>query len=168
MIEKLQKNPLFNGFEEHEIERLINYTKPLTIGPNQEVVREGEKGKEMYIFVEGEAKVIRKVLLAQGVRSYTSKDKAFSVITPEKIGFFGEMSLITGMPRSATISTLTECKFLVMDRDSFYKLIDENPRIGLKLLLNIAKELCHRVENLNQKVLKLTTVLSIVIHHKKN
>ncbi|BAT72005.1 CRP/FNR family transcriptional regulator, anaerobic regulatory protein [Thermosulfidibacter takaii ABI70S6] len=167
MIEKLKKNPLFCGFSPEEIETFTRYTQAKEYSKDTDVIKKGDTSSEMFIFLEGQAKVIRKVVMPIRGKTFTGKDKSLAIITPEKTGFFGEMSLLTGDPRSATITTITSCKFMILDREAFYRLFDEQPRIASKLLLNISKVLCHRVEDLNRKVVKLTTALSAVLYFKK-
>ena len=58
---------------------------------------------------------------------------------------FGEMSLIDGSPRSASIIANEDAILLVLTKDKFFYLMDHAPRLGLKLVLKIAKSLSLRL-----------------------
>ena len=62
--------------------------------------------------------------------------------------FFGEMSLLDGEPRSATIVATTDLRLLSVDRSHFWRLLDENP----ELIRRILTVLSHRVRRLEQTV----------------
>jgi CRP-like cAMP-binding protein len=81
--------------------------------------------------------------------------------------FFGEMSLITGAPRSATIKALQPCLLYEITKEDFENLAIKYPVIGYKILKAIVFILSNRIRELNQSVLKLTTALSIVVSKQK-
>ena len=60
--------------------------------------------------------------------------------------FFGEMSLLDGEPRSATVTATTELRLLVIDRPNFWRLLNETP----DLVRSIFKVLTRRVRRLEQ------------------
>lgn len=60
--------------------------------------------------------------------------------------FFGEMSLIDGEPRSATITATTEVRLLVLDRAHFWRLLDETPDLTRRILMVLSR----RVRRLEQ------------------
>jgi CRP/FNR family transcriptional regulator/CRP/FNR family cyclic AMP-dependent transcriptional regulator len=60
--------------------------------------------------------------------------------------FFGEMSLIDGEPRSATIIALTDVRLLVVDRAQFWRLLDDAPDLLRRILLVLSR----RVRRLEQ------------------
>ncbi len=60
--------------------------------------------------------------------------------------FFGEMSLLDGEPRSATITATTDVRLLVVERSHFWRLLDETPEITRRILTVLSR----RVRRLEQ------------------
>ncbi len=63
---------------------------------------------------------------------------------------FGEMAFLTGQPREMDIVAFTAGKILCMSESSLRKLIDEQPRTGARLLLNLSRMLCAKVLRTSQ------------------
>lgn len=66
--------------------------------------------------------------------------------------FFGEMSLITERPRSATAITLTDCELYSLDRSNFRKILNEKPELAVKFLLALSEILCGRILSTNENL----------------
>jgi CRP-like cAMP-binding protein len=85
------------------------------------VVREGEPGEELFIVTEGEADVLIK-----------TGEQSTHVATIKKGQFFGEMSLLTGAPRSATVQAKSQLTVIVVGKNAMSQVISRN--------LNLADE----------------------------
>src|SRR5712691_5453319 len=111
--------------------------------PGEAVVRQGDAGAEFFIILEGTAEVRR----GEG-------DKVATVATLHPMQFFGEMSLLTGEPRSATIVTQTKLEVVVITKAILEGPIMENPllaeRIGT-VLAERKSELAVHQESLNHR-----------------
>jgi small-conductance mechanosensitive channel/CRP-like cAMP-binding protein len=83
--------------------------------PGELVVREGEPGEELFVIIEGEADVLIK-----------TGDQTTSVATLKKGQFFGEMSLLTGAPRSATVQAKSQLTVTVVGKDAMSQVISRN------------------------------------------
>lgn len=83
--------------------------------PGELVVREGEPGEEFFVIVEGEADVVIK-----------AGDQTTTVATLKKGQFFGEMSLLTGAPRSATVQAKSQLTVTVVGKDAMSQVISCN------------------------------------------
>ena len=125
------------------------------------IIQEGELGRSMYIFKSGKVKITRRLTLKIGGRLGES-EKAFAVLGPDKVGFFGEMSLLTGLPRSATIVAVTDCELYELTPEGLEKIAESSPRVAYKIIYEIAKVLAERVGKLDNTILKLTTALSLI------
>jgi small-conductance mechanosensitive channel/CRP-like cAMP-binding protein len=86
--------------------------------PGERVVRQGEAGQELYIILEGTAEV----RVQQDGRSMT-------VATLQKGQFFGEMSLLTGEPRSATVVAATPLRVVVVGKQGLSRVTQEDGRV---------------------------------------
>ena len=158
---ELKTPPFLSGLGKDELEVLMEYLEPVEFGPDEDVVVEGTEGNEMFILVDGRIQIFKRVVIPKGGISRV-KERSVAVLGPEEAGVVGETSLFTGLPRTATVRTLTRCLFLVLKRDDFNRLMEEHPHVAAKLLVRICKTLCHRVDDLNNKLMKLTTALALI------
>ncbi len=102
------------------------------------IVREGEKTSELYIIDKGEVLV-----------EVMKGGDAVPVATLRAGTFFGEMSLMTGEERKATVRAATQCTLLVVDHDAFHHTIAASPEIVERMSEVLAK----RQEELEEAVL---------------
>ena len=80
------------------------------------MVREGQPGRSMFVVLRGEASVT-----LAGTPGEVARLRAGDV--------FGEMSLLTGEARSATVTAITDCDLLEIDADGFRRVVLENPSV---------------------------------------
>ncbi|MGD0625288.1 MAG: cyclic nucleotide-binding domain-containing protein [Thermodesulfobacteriota bacterium] len=92
--------------------------------------REGDLGREMFIIQKGKVQVRKKVGTAEKVLAELSNGE-----------FFGEMALLMGMDRSATVEVIEDSKLLVVNPDTFESLLKSNLDIALKMLRKMASRL---------------------------
>jgi CRP/FNR family cyclic AMP-dependent transcriptional regulator len=92
--------------------------------------REGDLGREMFIIQKGKVQVRKKVGTAEKVLAELSNGE-----------FFGEMALLMGMDRSATVEVIEDSKLLVVTPDTFESLLNSNLDIALKMLRKMASRL---------------------------
>ena len=98
----------------------------IEINAGEDLFREGDSGNEMYVLIVGTAEVyIGGVLIG----------------TCSQGDIVGEMAVVDGSPRYGTVSSVTKCKFVVIDKKRFLFLIDETPGFALEVIRIIAKRL---------------------------
>ncbi|MCX7882587.1 MAG: cyclic nucleotide-binding domain-containing protein [Brevinematales bacterium] len=131
------------------------------------IVSEGEEGTSLFLFRKGVVQVTSQITLRRAGEEWLEAEKSIATYDETKMPFFGEMSLLTGAPRSATVKAMTDVDLYEVFQKDFYRLCDENHTLGYKLLRAIAGVLCERIRTLNQNILKLTTALSIVVSKRK-
>ena len=102
-----------------------------TFGDGEVIVQEGDTGKEMYIISSGSAKVTK--------RSETGKDVHLRDL--ERGSFFGEMSILEGEPRSATVTAVGETKVLVLAVGSFMLKIRRDPSFAFSVMQKMSKRI---------------------------
>jgi len=163
LAEFLSEVPLFRGLTREQLERVLETMEERNFEPGEVIIREGEPGDVLYVLVEGKVEVSKTLLLRVTRYDYDEREKTLSHMEAKDRAFFGEMALFGEEPRSATVTALTPCKLLALDRRAFERLGDEDPEMGYKILRNIAGVLCERLRKANQDVLKLTTALSIAL-----
>ena len=119
-IELLREVWLFSGCNEEEIERIAAMAEPRSVVAGTEVTREGEEGLEFFVAVEGDA-----VASVEG-------DEVGRIGAG---GFFGEMALIDGGERVATVTATTDMRLLVLGRHEFNEMLEiAMPAVTPKLL----------------------------------
>jgi tetratricopeptide (TPR) repeat protein len=111
--------PLFAGFTQGEFEEFTKLMNVHTHGPGEVIVREGDKGKSVYIIANGSVKVYTTMLSGEVVE--------LAKLWPSE--FFGEISFLTGKPRTATIETLEDTTVLEMTEDKLAALLEKHPRV---------------------------------------
>jgi CRP-like cAMP-binding protein len=132
-IRHLQRVPLFSGFNEDELRRVAELSRIVELPAGTLVTQMGEPGDSFFILIDGTVEVRTPV-------------GAGSELHPGD--FFGEMSLLDGEPRSATIVATTDLRLLIVDRTHFWRLLDETPDLVGRILTILSR----RVRRLEQTV----------------
>lgn len=163
-IDFLQKLPLFDGLSEDKLQKVKEITSLRTFTAGSYIIRENEKGGELFILLDGEVEVSRTLMLKIAGRGLDQKDKLLNKITGQDHAFFGEMSLFDdNCERSASVIATKDCTVAVLERDSFFKLSESDVAIGYIILKNILKIVSERLDKTTKDVLKLTTALSLAL-----
>jgi CRP/FNR family cyclic AMP-dependent transcriptional regulator len=143
-VELLQKVSLFHNIEREELERLASLLTQREVPRDSPVVRQDEPGDSMFIIVRGRMKV---TLIGDGSREV--------ILTFLKAGeFFGEMSLLDDLPRSANVVALEDSTVLMLSREAFAEHIVKSPRTGL----NVMAELSRRLRRADEIIGNLATL----------
>ena len=129
-VEIVSKAGLFEGLSKSDVRKIISVGKEVRHAPGAEIVREGEAGVGFHLILEGTGKV--KV-----------EGRTYAVLGPG--AYFGELSLIDGGPRTATVVADGDMKTLSIPRWSFMPLLDKHPAITRKMLI----EACSRLRSAN-------------------
>ena len=115
----LRASPLFAGFDEDELLAVIQGLRLLTFAPGDVIVTEGEPGQSVFILASGTVKVF--------VRSPEGHDVPVGAL--DEGSFFGEMSTLSGQPRSATVTAASACDLLEMDRATLDRIAVPHPNV---------------------------------------
>jgi small-conductance mechanosensitive channel len=121
-VELLAQQALCSSLGEEQIQRLARAAKHVRFGKGETIIHQGEPGESMFILASGSAEVLAQkegLLLRVGV------------LGPGEC--FGEISLLTGEPRSATVTALTDCEVLEIQKLSIGVVLRENPQLAEKL-----------------------------------
>ena len=132
-LRHLQRVPLFSGFNEHELSRVSEHSRIVDAPAGAVITQIGDAGDSFFIIIDGTAAVRTPV-------------GAGSQLQPGDC--FGEMSLVDGEPRSATIVAATDLRLLVVDRSHFWRLLDETPELMRRILTILSR----RVRRLEQTI----------------
>ena len=153
VIEKLGKIKLFSTLKDDEERRtkLASIVTWQECKAGDEVISEGIEGSELYVLYKGRVSVNKRTLDQEPYTIVTLRD--------DEDVFFGELALMDKEVRSASVTAETECEFLVISRDDFTRLGEEDPRLGLLVTRAIGKELSKRLRKANEDMIILFEAL---------
>ncbi len=119
---------LFGTLWPEERLRIVRLCTNRRLDAKQVACRQGEPGREMFIVVSGRLKV--------SVISEEGKELSFFIFHENDV--FGELALLDGERRSATVTAIEPCELLVLHHKDFQQLLKQNQLIGLKMLSLLA------------------------------
>jgi CRP/FNR family cyclic AMP-dependent transcriptional regulator len=125
-IARLSQVPMFSACSGRELGLIAKYADELEVDAGEQLIKEGEAGREFYVIVEGKA-------------SLTRGGREIAVLGPGS--YFGELSLLDGQKRDATVTTSTPADLLVVGQREFVTLLQDVPQITRKLLAGMARRL---------------------------
>jgi len=111
-IDVLRAVPLFQGMTDRSVTAVAELAERATYATGDTLVREGEPGETFIVLTSGDADVSQ---AGTSIRALTAGD------------FLGEISLIDGGPRTATVTATSPIEALVIDRTGFRRLMDDVP-----------------------------------------
>jgi CRP-like cAMP-binding protein len=129
----LARVPLFAGLSKRHLKSVASIGENQAFDQNATIAEEGAPGDVFYVIHAGQAKVIR------GGRTVTR-------LVPGD--YFGEIALLDGGPRSASVVTETPVEVMALNRKPFHAMLEREPAIVLKML----EELARRLRNTERKL----------------
>ena len=125
-IELLRRVPLFSECSKRQLAQLAAIADEMDFPAGRTLIKEGEAGRECFVIVDGSIELRRR-----GRRVPLTGDP----------NIFGEMALLTGSPRNATLTTLSPVRALVITDRAFNRLLNDQPGIQRKILASLAARL---------------------------
>jgi CRP-like cAMP-binding protein len=125
-VELLKQVPLFAKLDKKGLQDVAHIADEIDLPAGKEMATEGDRGREFFVLLKGEAEVTK------GGRQ---------INTMQEGDFFGEIALVTKMPRTATVTATTDVDVLVITERAFDELLKKSPEIGR----NVAEALAERV-----------------------
>jgi CRP-like cAMP-binding protein len=117
-LDLLRRVPLFSGCSREELEQIGAVADELDLAAGDLLIEEGRRGREFFVLIDGSVDVTHG---EEVVRTLEGGD------------FFGEIALVSNVPRTATVATTTPVRLLVITDRAFSRLIAEQPEIGEKV-----------------------------------
>jgi CRP/FNR family cyclic AMP-dependent transcriptional regulator len=127
----LKRIPLFSELSETELERIYPLLKRRRYPKGHAVIKEGERGDVIYLIEKGQVKVKR--------QSLDGREKILDILSDG--AFFGELSVLDEMPRSATVETMGDVSILTLHKNDFLRLLEELPPIAVKIIRVLSRRL---------------------------
>ena len=114
-VELIRNVPLFSRLDKKALQAVAQIADELDLPAGKVMAQEGDRGREFFILLDGEADV-------------TKGDRRIN--TMKKGDFFGEIALVTQMPRTANVTATTDVRVLVINERDFTSLLKKTPDVG--------------------------------------
>lgn len=134
-LELLSKVPLLAGLDRHGLEEVGRLADEVDLPSGSIAARQGASGAEFFVIIDGTVSIDRD---GQHVRDLGPGD------------FFGEMSLLGKIPRTATATCVTACRLLVVGHREFHALLADFPTIQGAVLEAVAQRVARLESDLNR------------------
>lgn len=126
ITEHLLRIPLFAGCSTRDLDRLARATDEVTLSMGTALTRQGDIGREAFVLLSGTAEVQR-------------DGATVAELGPGAV--IGELALLDGGPRTATVVATTDVGVIVLNRPAFNAVLDEIPTLAHQLLVTLAHRL---------------------------
>ena len=135
---ELRQVDFLRDLGDEELQVLLQGVRLLKFGLGETIVREGDAGDSLYIIRSGEVEVVAHANGTQEIHIRNLKPPAF----------FGEMALMTGEPRNATVRARTDAELVELSREGFVQLFKSHPASAATMSEIIAFRMSERRESL--------------------
>ena len=125
-VDLIKSAPLFSECSRKHLNEIAEIADEIDLGEGKELTKEGRPGREFFVLIEGTADVKR---ANRRINQMGAGD------------FFGEISLITQRPRTATVVATSPVRALVITDRSFRRLLEHQPEIQGKVMSALAARL---------------------------
>ena len=125
-VELIRKVPLFSHLSRKQLAQVAKVADEIDLREGKEMTREGAPGREFFVILEGSADVRRR---GRKINSLKPGD------------FFGEIALVTSVPRTATVAATSPVRALVVTDREFRHLLEESPDIKTRVMQAMAARL---------------------------
>ena len=121
----LERTPLFAGLDRGHLDDVLAVGRRVSFEPGQAIVERGDPGDAMYIMLGGAAEV----------------DVGGRFHRLERGAFFGEMAVLAGKPREATVKAVEPVEALRIAADDFQAFLAANPQVAVGMLKSLVERL---------------------------
>lgn len=146
-IEALGRIPLFASLPKKRRDDLAVIMRELTVEPGHYVLTEGDPNTSLYMIIRGSVSVT----LKEG-------EKEANIAALGQGECFGEMSLLSGQPASASILTNSECSFYVLEQSDFEGLLLKNPTVYRRFARGLSARLAGTNRDLRGQMAELDKI----------
>jgi signal transduction histidine kinase len=156
--ERLVHLPLFSDLTSEELDILEAGSRETRCAAGEALMREGSAGGSLYVILEGDFEISKRS---------GKNDVVIAVRGPGEV--IGEMSLLDGSPRTATVRSLHDSRLLEIDQATFQELIETSPTAAIRILRTMTSRLRHTQSMLRQsETLAALGTLSAGLAHELN
>ena len=136
-VDLLRKIPMFAKIEPAKLKLLAFTSERLSYSDGDVLFHQGDAGDAAFIIISGQAEI-----------SIDTDEGPLVVARLSDHDFVGEIAILCDVPRTATVTAVTNLEALRIAKELFFRLIKEFPEIAIEVM----RELAHRVENTNTRL----------------
>ncbi len=129
----LKEIEIFSGLSASELAAIAGVTEEMAYAKDKDVITQNGVGETVFLIIDGKVSVI--------MEKENGKEEHIDQMSSGSA--FGEMALIDDSPRSATIRTMTPCRFLILHKQEFKETAMEFPRIALQICSVLSRRIRH-------------------------
>lgn len=146
VIEALKETPMFSELSLRDLKLVEKFLHPRTYHQDEVIFNEGDPGVGMYIVMSGKVSITKN----------SGNSSKIALATIEEGGFFGEVSIIEGGPRTASATAIEKTELLGFFKADLEELIERKPEIAAKTLYEIARILGERLRLTNEQLSRIS------------
>lgn len=135
----LKRIPLFSGLEEDLHREIIDQIVLMYYPEEYVIFKEGDEGDALYIIKKGSAEVFHE--------PKEEGDLPKKVAELGENDFFGEMALVSDVPRNASVKMLTDSEIFILSKDNFKKLLESNSVLAQHVSKAVVERLDENLKN---------------------
>ena len=144
-VEFLKSVPIFSELRDETLSQLSKTGSVQSFSKDSIILSEKEAGSALFLIISGKVKISR----ISSEDNY--KEVILAILNPSD--FFGEMSLLDGLERSATATAMDNSKIFIIQRNDFLQLLHDHPEVSIALLQELTQRL--RAAGMKIKALSL-------------
>lgn len=142
-LDVLRRIPLFEHLTYQELMKALQIMRLETFEAGETIIHEGDSDDRLFISLNGVVDVVKQRQV---------------IATLEPGSFFGEMSLVDRGPRSASVIARQACRLLVIFREDFFRLLNREPRVAVKVLWSMWRVLNQRLRLTSEELAWLKSI----------
>jgi SulP family sulfate permease len=141
---KFHQFEIFDGLNVHQVAEISECSDRRSVDAGEEIMREGGRSRDLFGLISGRVEVVK-------MDGSGSEQRLAEIGTGH---VFGELGLAVGAPRTATVRTLEDSEFLVIDGEEFHQLQQEYSNAAYKVEHNILRLVARRMGETNRELLE--------------
>jgi len=138
----LERVSIFAQLEARELDQLAEIAATKRLQAKQTLFRKGDDGSQVYVIISGRLKI--------SSHGEDGKETVLRIMDPGEV--VGDLALLTGEPRSATVTALERADLLVIQRRDLLPFLEQHPKTAIKLLSTLAALVCKVSEQFEDRV----------------
>lgn len=142
-LKNLQSIPLFSGLSDQDTTALFSHAVTRTYKKNTIIIHEGDYSDSLYIILAGKVRVF--------LSDEEGKEVDLNLL--EEGEYFGELAALDNFPRSASVVTLKESRFLIVSKKEFEICLTTNPQIAVRIIDELTTRFRSMTENVKSLAL---------------
>ena len=147
----LRRVPLFQKLNESEVHQIADVLRLRTFAPGEYVIRQGDQSRDLWIVLEGECEVVRR--LKPNEQDNHQESLTLARLVP--LAHFGEMSFFHPAPHSADVRAVSPLQLLQITHADYADMIQEGINAAFKLAYNVVTQLAERLRRMDEWVAEL-------------